>query len=471
MSYLVMGLIGLVVIYVARSYVSGAANALLAVGFIAALGVFGYGAFNGTFFYAEPGFKYHVRTILGSETMASDVGYNVYLFGRITPWKNAMTVQASNVTRVAVSAGERETNTTSADLPSQKLVFLDQVDADVTATVRYLLPVDEESFLIMARQYRTPENLLRTELIPAFQETLGANAALMGAEEYFSGGKTQFNNDFENQMRGGVFEVRRRQVERKTIGRSSGSANASLGTDQQDFGEGTEIVFEVSKILDSNGQPIRKIQAFSSFGISVVSARVTNVQPNQAFQERMGLKQEAAANRAIAQERRAQEVQERLLAIEKGEREVAERQAEAKVRQIELTTNALTDKQLVITQAQQRLEQARIDRETASIRLDQAQVDAQARQVAADAESYEKRVLLEADNALQAKLDTYTTVQGYWADAYARRQVPSTLFSGGGGGAVQGTDSDVTNFLRLKTVEAIQDLNLDLNIRKDGSTR
>ena len=32
-------------------------------------------------------------------------------------------------------------------------------------------------FLKMARLYRTPENLLRTELIPAFQETFGATAA------------------------------------------------------------------------------------------------------------------------------------------------------------------------------------------------------------------------------------------------------------------------------------------------------
>ena len=71
------------------------------------------------------------------------------------------------------------------------------MDADVTATSRFELPSDEDGFLKMARLYRTPENLLRTELIPAFQETLGATAALMSAEEYFQGGKTEFNNEFQ----------------------------------------------------------------------------------------------------------------------------------------------------------------------------------------------------------------------------------------------------------------------------------
>ena len=132
-------------------------------------------------FYAEPGFKYHVRTITGQEKMISDTGYNTYLFGRVNAWKNAMSVQATRGGEGHVTAETEAYSSMSANLPSQSLVFLDQVDADVTATARYELPSDEDGFLKMARLYRTPENLLRTELIPAFQETLGATAALMSA--------------------------------------------------------------------------------------------------------------------------------------------------------------------------------------------------------------------------------------------------------------------------------------------------
>ena len=155
------------------------------IGYLLLAGAFAVSTFNGIFFYAEPGFKYHFRTITGQEKMVSDTGYNTYLFGRVNAWKNAMSVQATRGGEGRVTAETEAYSSMSANLPSQSLVFLDQVDADVTATARFELPSDEDGFLKMARLYRTPENLLRTELIPAFQKTLGATAALMSAEDYF----------------------------------------------------------------------------------------------------------------------------------------------------------------------------------------------------------------------------------------------------------------------------------------------
>ena len=44
------------------------------------------GIFLGAFFYAEPGFKYHVRTIFGEEKMVRDTGYNTHWWGRVNAW-------------------------------------------------------------------------------------------------------------------------------------------------------------------------------------------------------------------------------------------------------------------------------------------------------------------------------------------------------------------------------------------------
>jgi len=435
------------------------------VAIIAGFAVASVSVFNGVFFYAEPGFKYHVRTITGAESMVSDVGYNVYLFGRYNSWKNAMSVQASTSGRGQVSA-ETEAATMSANLPPKLLVFLDQVDAQVQATARFQLPADEDSFLRLARQYRTPENLLRTELIPAFHETLDANAALMSAEEYFQGGKTEFNTEFQRQMESGIYLVRRveSRVRLDENAAAKSTANASLGTQQEEYGEQYKTVFKVEKMLDSAGQPRKKKQSFTKFSITVASARVTEVQPNAKFRERMQLRQQAAADRAIAREKRVQEEEQRLLAIAKGEREVAERQAAAKVEQIEQTTNAETSKQLAITEARKRNEQAAIDRDTSIIELERARIDAESRQVAADAAAYEKRAILEADNALQQKLDAYVTAQSYWADAFAKRKVPTQVFGTSGGRA--GSDSDIKNFMDIMTMKAAKELSIDPSIQK-----
>ena len=65
------------------------------IGYLLLAGAFAVSTFNGIFYYAQPGFKYHVRNITGQEQMVSDTGYNTYLFGRVYAWKNAMSVQAT----------------------------------------------------------------------------------------------------------------------------------------------------------------------------------------------------------------------------------------------------------------------------------------------------------------------------------------------------------------------------------------
>ena len=70
----------------------------------------------------------------------------MHLFGRKNAWKKAMTVLADNTTRDGVNA-ESEESVASASLPPQNIMFLDQVDADAMATVRFRIPTDQETFL------------------------------------------------------------------------------------------------------------------------------------------------------------------------------------------------------------------------------------------------------------------------------------------------------------------------------------
>ena len=428
-----------------------------------------------SFFYAEPGYIYHVRTVLGSEEVVTDVGYKFYPFGRYNSWKRAMTVQALggstqnsriyNKNDIGISA-ESDSNGTSANLGPMSIMFLDQVDAHAEATVRFSIPSDEESFLRLAHEYRSPENLLRTALMPAFKETLQANASLMTAEEYYAGGRTEFNSEFENQMNSGIYLVKREEVNVKSTRRPKASANASLGTDQDEYGEDTKTVFVVQKVLDNDGLPKRKKQRFQEFGITVVSALVTDMQPNTKFIQRMQLKQQASADRAIAREQRVQEEEQRLLAIARGEREVAERQAQAKVEQIQKTTEAETDKQLAITQAEKLKEEAAISKDTAEINFEKAKIEAQTVRTLAEAEAYQKEVILQADNALAQKLEAEIEIQKIWANAFAKRNVPTTVFGGGSsaGGAPVGSDQEVKAFMQMLTLDAAKRLNYDREV-------
>ncbi|MGY0216421.1 SPFH domain-containing protein [Endozoicomonadaceae bacterium StTr2] len=420
-----------------------------------------------SFFYAEPGYIYHVRTVTGNEAVVTEIGYKFYPFGRYNAWKRAMTVQAVSGSQTNAITAERDPDSASASLPPLSIMFLDQVDAHAQATVRFSIPADEEAFLKLAHEYRSPENLLRTALLPAFKETLQANASLMTAEEYYAGGRTEFNSEFENQMSNGIYLVKREEVTVNTNKTASASANAALGTDQEEYGEDSKTIFVVKKVRDATGQPMRKTQRFTDYGITVVSALVTDMKPNQKFIERMQLKQKASADRAIAREQRVQEEEQRLLAIARGEREVAERQAMAKVEQIQKTTEAETEKQLAITRAEKLKAEAQIQRETAQINLDKAKIEAQTQRTLADAEAYQKKVILQADNALAQKLDAEVQIQKLWAEAYAKRKVPTNVFGGGGDGAPVGNDYETKTFMQMLTLDAAKRLSYEREVVKE----
>jgi len=424
------------------------------------------GMFNQVFFYAEPGFVYHVRTITGEEKVVSDVGYNTYLFGRYNAWKRSMTVQTTAGSGEKLTA-EADDALASAIMAPLNIMFLDQVDADAEATVRFSIPQDSENFLKLAHEYRSPENLLRTALIPAFKETLQSTASLMSAEEYYSGGRSGFNSEFENQMTNGIYIVRREEQLTHSNRKQKASANAALGDKQEDYGDETKVEFVVNKVLDETGAPKRKAQKFTNFGITVLDARLTDMRPNQKFVERMQLKQKASADRAIAREQRIQEEEQRLLAIAKGEREVAERQAQAKVEQIQRTTEAETEKQLALTGSQKLKEQAEIAKDTAEIELEKARIEAETQRTLAEAEAYQKKVILQADNALAQKLDAEIQIQKLWADAFAKRQVPTNVFGGNGaGGAPVGSDGEVKAFMQMLTLDAARRLNYSREVTK-----
>ncbi|SIQ58067.1 SPFH domain-containing protein [Marinobacterium stanieri] len=438
----------------------------VAVGAVLAL-IIGY-VLSQSFFYAEPGYIYHVRTVTGNEAVVTEIGYKFYPFSRYNSWKRAMTVQAVSGSSQDAITSEKDANNASASLPPLSIMFLDQVDAHAQATVRFSIPSDEESFLKLAHEYRSPENLLRTALLPVFKETLQANASLMTAEEYYAGGRTEFNSEFENQMRSGIYLVKREEVNVKSGRSAIGSANIALGTDQEEYGEDDKTIFVVQKVLDATGQPRRKQQRFTDYGITVVSALVTDIKPNQKFIERMQLKQKASADRAIAREQRVQEEEQRLLAIARGEREVAERQAKAKVDQIQKTTEAQTEKQLAITRAEKLKAEAEIQRETAEINLEKARIEAETQRTLADAEAYQKQVILEADNALAQKLEAEIKIQQLWAEAYAKRKVPTNVFgSGSGSGAPVGNDYETKAFMQMLTLDAAKRLSYDRDMVKE----
>lgn len=414
---------------------------------------------SGAFDYNEAGYCVHIRTIAGSETSKCDLGWYATWWGASTPWPHYITI--ANIDAEANAGGS------SIDGP-YTIRMADNWSGEVVQTTRFGIPQDEAQFLKMARDFRSPERLVTTTLRPAVTSSLDSIANLYTMEEYWTGGKRdEFKTEFESAIKKGRPAVERREqvVNSDYVDPDTAPSDSEVVADTAETGTNQSVRTVTVKKLDANGQEIRIQHDYISYGIIVSSAIVEKIDPDDRFEDRIQERKDAASRRIIAREKRLEEEEQRRFALAKAEREIAEKQGQARVYQIEQTTNAETQKRLALVDAEKQREQARIGLERSKIELQTAEVDAQTVKVKADADAYQRQQAIKADNALSIKLETEKAIQSYWADAFSRRHVPQVVIAGGGNSDVPvGSNSEVQSILQMLQVDLAKRLSYDRSI-------
>lgn len=78
-----------------------------------------------------------------------------------------------------------------------------------------------------------------------------------------------------------------------------------------------------------------------------------------------------------------------------------------------------------------------------------------------EGESQRKKLVMAADGALEKKIEAAIAINKLWADAYAKRQVPTVTMGDTGG---NNQDSQANAFMQLLTVKTAKDLALDMSL-------
>lgn len=422
-----------------------------------AVGVFGLGIIGfGAISFNDAGYCQHTRTIFGTESAVCTTGWYFSGWGNSTAWPYFITVAHTTDLSADGSSVNEPYNVRMSD----------NWTGDVTETTRFGIPQDPEQFLKMARDFRSPERLISTTLKPSVTTAIDTVANMFTMEQYYSGQmRDQFKTEFKDTLIKGQPKVQ--LVQKEVTNPDAAQAAASDSANAQDtssVGDTTVIITVAEKVLDGNGKEIRTVPEYLQYGIQVSSAILEKIDADPAFEEQQKKRKDAVSRRVIAKEQRLEQEEQRLLEIANGDTEIAKRQAEAKTEQIQLTTEAETQKKLAVTRAEQQREEARVAKETAELNLERAKVDAQAVTVAADAEAYAKKAILEADGALQQKLDAWVETQRVWADAASKINVPSTVIAGGGNGTSGNALGTVDQFMQLMMLNSAKQLSVDPNI-------
>ncbi|WP_274644965.1 SPFH domain-containing protein [Pseudomonas serbica] len=419
--------------------------------------------FDGFLYYNEAGYQSHIRTIWGTEKVVDTLGYAVKGFGSTTAWPREMTAQSVSDPSTLRLKGDFDGLGASL-ITSFPVTFLGGVTATVDSNVRIVLPKGDQ-FLAIARGYRNPENFIQMALIPSMKNTLQSTAQMMTADEFYSGGRSEFASNFRDQISDGIFLVNRNEIT-KNNPRATKTAILQAGTEQGEYGDNVTTKFVTEKVM-RDGVPVRLDQQFRKLGVSVAEASITDISPNQQFRDRMVNAQKSQADLSLARLDRSKEEEQKRLVTARGEREVEEKRQGSLKEQVEMTTQAETKRQLVLIEAGREKERAEIEKQTAQITFDKAQIEAKTTKERADAEAYAKKALLLADGALKQKLDAWVETNRAWADASAKAPVPGVMLGGGGDGNGAGSrQADLNTYMQVIAAKSLKDLSLDVSVKQ-----
>jgi hypothetical protein len=335
-----IAILGLVAYFV--KVPSGVASLKNIIGTIAIVGGALIAAMGGVA-YNDAGQCQHTRTVMGTETSTCTTGWYFLGWGASTQWAHFITVAHTN---------DPASEGSSIDGP-YSVRLADNWNGDITQATRFGIPQDEESFLQMARDFRTPARLISTTLRPAVTSSLDSVANLFSMEDYYAGGmRDQFKTEYRDAITLGRAQVHQVVTNAgMAAARSRADATTMTGTEDTSVVDDTTSPRVIMEKVYVNGQPVRQLHGYMDYNIQVSSAIIENLDPADLFEAQIQARMDAASRRIVAQEERKEQDEQQQLAIARGATQIATRQAEAQVIAIERTTNAETERQLAVIDA------------------------------------------------------------------------------------------------------------------------
>lgn len=344
---------------------------------------------------------------------------------KITTYPNVITIS---------HRGERTGATVDGNLIPIR--FNDATEAKAQTVVRFRLPTVEEEMLLLHEEYINKEYLSLKGLAPYTIECLKNSAQLMDSEQHYSGGRAQLSQYFQDQLEYGLFILDTKE---------SFTKDTLTGE--------TKRIYESKIRVGKDGERVRKESDLTEFGIHIASATIENVDYEAQVDEKLKKKIEASTREAVSKQNLVTAQQEAMTAEAEGRKRLVEIEYEEKQRQTQAVVQAETDVKL-----------AEKDKEKQMIALEAAKLEAQKIKALSDAEAYAKRRIMEADGALEKKLDAYKDVQQMWATAFQNYKgdlVPKFQTGTQKGGGNAGLD-----FMEIMGAKAAMDLNLDTGVKK-----
>jgi SPFH domain / Band 7 family len=350
-------------------------------------------------------------------------------FAKEKEWPNQISVTYQEAT------AELELADNGIEVGQIMIRFSDATTANVKGITQFILPADEKEMILIHNTHRTPQSLVVKRLAPYTKECLQSSAQLMSSEKHYGGGRAQMAQDFMDQLKEGVFLL----VTEENI------VYDSLA------GEKKRIYQTEIQVDKKSGIPRRKLSSIKEYGITVADAAITDVDYEEKVDDKLIKIIDAVTKSSISKQELMTAQQQTLTAKAKGEQALVEIEYQQKQEQT---------KQVV--EAETKVKVAEQDKLQQKIAYEGAILEAKKIKELADAQAYARSRIMQADGALEMKLNAQIEIQKVWADAFSKYTgaiVPQIQTGGTAAG------NGALNFMDIMTAKTAKDFALDLKVK------
>ncbi len=318
-----------------------------------------------------------------------------------------------------------------------KVRFNDGGHADMDGSIQYEFPLDSENLTKIHVRFGSPEAVQKQLIETVVNKSVYMTGPVMSSKESYAERRNALIHFVEDQVENGVYKTVQRDIKIK---------------DSITGAEKSATIVEV--VLGKDGTPERQEPGqITSLGIRPINFAVRSLDYDQAVERQIEQQQQLTMDVQIAVAEAKKAEQRAITVAEEGKANAAKAKWEQE-----------TIKARAVTEAQQKLEVATLDAKAAE-QFKRGEI------LRGEGESTRKRLVMQADGALQPKLEALIKMNAAYAKAIARYQgqwVPSVVMGSGANAAPASGAQQLVDMLTLKTA---RDLGLDLNVAGASRTR
>jgi len=306
--------------------------------------------------------------------------------------------------------------------------FNDGGHGTIIGSINYELPFDKEHLTQLHTKYGSQEAIQKQLVETVTNKCVYMTGPLMSSSESYSEKRTSLIRYIEDQITSGVYRTSQKEVR---------------AVDQM---TGQEKTVTVVEILMEGGLPQRQEEAvLTTYGIKTSNFSVTQLPYDETVEKQIQQQQQAKMNvqTAIAEAKQAE--QKAITVAKEGEANAARSKWEQEVIKAKL-----------VVEAQQKLE-------VATLQAKAAEQTKRENILLGEGEAERKKLVMNANGALEEKLAVYKEVNQMWATAVQGYQGNwvSQIQMGNDGGKTGSMANDLVNLLTAKTAK---ELSLDMTV-------